>query len=745
MTEKQILSRIIQKHDIETNWNKAANFVPMRGELIVYDIDANYDYERLKIGDGATSVVDLPFTGGIADWNAAEGELGYIKNRPFYAGESVDIEICDINAMATASGTAWSVVVDGIMGLDGNDGGFLFDGTIEIGKEYTISVNGTKYAYVAEDGAKYGGEDGLVILGDFDAYMNEDIANLKALASFMCGEKIDSAYAGKTFIMMVMAQGNVAPTEFRILDKQQEIVKLDPVYLPDETDPTVPDWAKAETKPAYTATEVGAMPEIETGTVGHFVRVKTVDENGKPTEYESAEIDITIDSELNAESENPVQNKVVNEAISNLNIVINDVSTLANNTAELVGDTAVSEQINNAIAEIPEQVQSDWSINDEDDKAYVKNRTHYVISETIEDMTIVFNGDRTGYESVGFEDINGSFTGYVKISNDIPEKSAFVGKEATIYINEQGTEKEQKITIDTISDYGKEIYSYGGGFVSGKGYGIDSFFTVVQEPIVYAATRDGINYEYLELSTGIWIPYAYLSDATNTYIIWLTSLNYSMTRKETQELDDVFIPDTIARTGGISWHQVNNRPFFEEVVYDDDAWTNSMDKTIEFALQDNGLYRSGAVSGGSRIGGTDLNRVVIWDGVTYHTVTKALEDGTLYFGNAWIIDSTQVNTGEPFYIVRAETHNAIEPLVYIYTKKTDATHVITIGNYDKNTYVKQLDEKFIPDSIARIDDIVAPKNELILNSSTSGSTKKFKITIDDDGILTATEIVESTA
>ena len=31
--------------------------------------------------------------------------------------------------------------------------------------------------------------------------------------------------------------------------------------------------------------------------------------------------------------------------------------------------------------------------------------------------------------------------------------------------------------------------------------------------------------------------------------------------------------------------------------------------------------------------------------------------------------------------------------------------------------------------------------EMILKSSTSGSTKKFKITVDDSGALTATEIV----
>lgn len=38
----------------------------------------------------------------------------------------------------------------------------------------------------------------------------------------------------------------------------------------------------------------------------------------------------------------------------------------------------------------------------------------------------------------------------------------------------------------------------------------------------------------------------------------------------------------------------------------------------------------------------------------------------------------------------------------------------------------------------------APATEVILASNVEGSSKKFKITIDDNGILTATEIVEST-
>ena len=59
--EKQLIGRIIHKHDIEENWNKATGFIPKQGEIIVYDIDDNYNYERFKIGDGNTTVVNLPF------------------------------------------------------------------------------------------------------------------------------------------------------------------------------------------------------------------------------------------------------------------------------------------------------------------------------------------------------------------------------------------------------------------------------------------------------------------------------------------------------------------------------------------------------------------------------------------------------------------------------------------------------------------------------------------------------------
>ena len=73
---KELFTRIITKHDLEVNWLRNSSFVPMQGELIIYDceVDANgntlelpsdrsvpYDYERLKLGDGFTLVNDLQF------------------------------------------------------------------------------------------------------------------------------------------------------------------------------------------------------------------------------------------------------------------------------------------------------------------------------------------------------------------------------------------------------------------------------------------------------------------------------------------------------------------------------------------------------------------------------------------------------------------------------------------------------------------------------------------------------------
>ena len=61
MAEKRLSGRLVNKHDTAAHWSNATTFVPMAGELIVYDADSTYSYERLKVGDGTTNVNALPF------------------------------------------------------------------------------------------------------------------------------------------------------------------------------------------------------------------------------------------------------------------------------------------------------------------------------------------------------------------------------------------------------------------------------------------------------------------------------------------------------------------------------------------------------------------------------------------------------------------------------------------------------------------------------------------------------------
>ena len=56
MATKEIKARTQQKNDTSTNWAKATTFVPLKGELIVYT-----DIGQFKVGDGVTSVVNLPY------------------------------------------------------------------------------------------------------------------------------------------------------------------------------------------------------------------------------------------------------------------------------------------------------------------------------------------------------------------------------------------------------------------------------------------------------------------------------------------------------------------------------------------------------------------------------------------------------------------------------------------------------------------------------------------------------------
>lgn len=73
MSEMNIKTVHIQKHDTEENWSKSS-LVPSKGQIIIYDPDANYNYARIKIGDGANTVTNLSFINNHEDFLNKHGD-----------------------------------------------------------------------------------------------------------------------------------------------------------------------------------------------------------------------------------------------------------------------------------------------------------------------------------------------------------------------------------------------------------------------------------------------------------------------------------------------------------------------------------------------------------------------------------------------------------------------------------------------------------------------------------------------
>ena len=82
MAEKSLQARIQNKCDTTANWAKATNFVPKKGEIIVYSDGGGTGVPKMKVGDGTTKVGSLkfadegqylPLTGGTLTGNLSIG------------------------------------------------------------------------------------------------------------------------------------------------------------------------------------------------------------------------------------------------------------------------------------------------------------------------------------------------------------------------------------------------------------------------------------------------------------------------------------------------------------------------------------------------------------------------------------------------------------------------------------------------------------------------------------------------
>lgn len=232
--EKTMKARVQHKHDVEANWLKATNFTPLASEIIVYDPDENYDYPRIKIGDGKTNINTLPFV--TKDY----AKISDIPTKPE-----------DIGALPDS--TVIPTVPTKISAFE-NDKGYL-----------TQHQSLDAYAKTADLGA----------LATKDSLTASDVGALPDTTKIP--STLSDLTADSTHRTVTDTEKNTWNAKANASDIPTKVSDLtnDKGYITSytETDPTVPSWAKAATKPSYTKTEIG---------LGNVDNVKQYSTNNPP-------------------------------------------------------------------------------------------------------------------------------------------------------------------------------------------------------------------------------------------------------------------------------------------------------------------------------------------------------------------------------------------------------------------------------------------------------------------------------
>lgn len=73
---KVIRGRVQSKHDTTENWEKAKNFIPLKGEICIYVDYYGENTPAIKVGDGKTKIQDLHFLGFEAHYDLDEIDCG---------------------------------------------------------------------------------------------------------------------------------------------------------------------------------------------------------------------------------------------------------------------------------------------------------------------------------------------------------------------------------------------------------------------------------------------------------------------------------------------------------------------------------------------------------------------------------------------------------------------------------------------------------------------------------------------
>lgn len=113
MSNKTVFGSIAHRNDIAENWGKAINFIPKKGEIIIYNAEGDTP-TKFKVGDGVRSVVDLPFVstnenGIVVDDALSDTSANPVQNKVIYQKLSTKANSSSLSSKAEKT------VVDGLV------------------------------------------------------------------------------------------------------------------------------------------------------------------------------------------------------------------------------------------------------------------------------------------------------------------------------------------------------------------------------------------------------------------------------------------------------------------------------------------------------------------------------------------------------------------------------------------------------------------------------------------------------
>lgn len=248
--------------------------------------------------------------------------------------------------------------------------------------------------------------------------------------------------------------------------------------------------------------------------------------------------------------------------------------------------------------------------------------------------------------------------------------------------------------------------------------------------IIYFAPEGTHTVEGLTLTGGIWVQYRAPSSDGEYETIVLECANI-------KQLDEKFIPDTIARKTDCSQSDMaQTDETAPDYVKNKTHWTESgtidilKETTMEFGPYDGTAAtlinrrvvldaRRLNVLAGREDGIISAYCDVNWNGQTYYSVhlDNYIENETRAswaIGDSYLASNpSSADRNYPFYILRQKDFEIGRDEIVIWAQGTDED-VITLSIVSHNgTAYNQLDERFIPDSIARKHDIITDWNELM--------------------------------